>query len=178
MFNNRANKGKERRVMQFDKNKNLVNIFKSLSEAGIYTNINFKAISNCCLRKSKVSGGFIFCYEDEYDENYINEIAEHLKHTTNNGRLIGEKHRGARKIICINTKEIFNTIKEASKRYNIGCPHISSCCNKKRKTTGKHLVTGEQLKWMYYEDYIKQQEQIHNENNNNVNKENTYNQAS
>lgn len=42
-----------------------------------------------------------------------------------------------KKIKCIETNEIFNSITEAEKKYN--CRHISECCNKKRLTAGgKH----------------------------------------
>ena len=63
------------------------------------------------------------------------------------------------KIICITTNKIFNSIKEAGDFYNIKsfqnnvCKHLKG----KRNYVGKHPETGEKLKWMYYDEYIEQQ---------------------
>ena len=38
--------------------------------------------------------------------------------------------------------------------------HIVQVCKGNRKHSGKHPETGEPLKWMYYEDYINQQEML------------------
>ena len=58
-------------------------------------------------------------------------------------------------VICLNTGEIFNSIVEASKKYNTTT--ISQYCNGKTKYAGKHPATNENLKWMYYDEYIKLQ---------------------
>ena len=50
--------------------------------------------------------------------------------------------------------EIFNSITEASNKYNICYSSISECCRYKRKSAGKHPETGEKLKWMYYDEYL------------------------
>lgn len=69
--------------------------------------------------------------------------------------LKGEKSYRARKVLCITTGLIFNTLTEASEFYKCGCGHICSCCNGKRKTAGKHPQTGERLKWEYADDIDK-----------------------
>lgn len=69
-----------------------------------------------------------------------------------------------KKIICLNTKEVFNSQLEASKKYNLknGSSISASCIdssNYKIKYAGKDQKTGYFLIWMYYEDYlIKNQE--------------------
>ena len=64
------------------------------------------------------------------------------------------------KVICITTKEIFNSISSASRKYNVSTSHISQCCSYKRKTAGQ-LPDGTHLLWMYYDDYLdKPQEKI------------------
>lgn len=84
----------------------------------------------------------------ENDKEYIQKMKErNLKNS-------GSNNLKARKIICINTGEIFNCIKEAKDKYNVS--HISACCRGERNKAGKHPTTGEFLKWMYYEDYIKE----------------------
>jgi len=66
----------------------------------------------------------------------------------------GAKHYRARKVICINTKEVFDTIASAVCKY--GARRVGSCCRNQRKSAGKHPETREPLKWMFYDDYLKQ----------------------
>ena len=74
-------------------------------------------------------------------------------------RALKGKHKGAsnpsaRKVVCLNTGEVFETMKEASKKYNSPYHHICSCCVGERLSSG---VDGNsnKLVWMYYEDYKK-----------------------
>lgn len=71
---------------------------------------------------------------------------------TNKELFKGDKNPSARKIICITTREIFNTIRVASGKYNVSCGNIVNCCKGKYKSAGKHPITGEKLIWRYYED--------------------------
>ena len=48
----------------------------------------------------------------------------------------------------------YMTLKEASEKYNIYNGDIVNCCKKKRKSAGKHPITGEKLKWEYLEEEI------------------------
>jgi group I intron endonuclease len=59
---------------------------------------------------------------------------------------IGNKNPVAKKVICINTSDIFETIKEASLKYNLDSSSITKCCKGKIKSCGGY-------KWMYKEDY-------------------------
>lgn len=60
-------------------------------------------------------------------------------------------------IICLNNKQIFKSVTEASKLFNITKGMICACCKGNQKyTTNKK--TGEQLTWMYYEEYLKRKE--------------------
>ncbi len=61
-----------------------------------------------------------------------------------------------KKVICLNNKKIFNSIKDISEKHNIDASSISSCCKGKRKSAGKDPITKEKLRWMYYEDYIQE----------------------
>ena len=54
-----------------------------------------------------------------------------------------------RKIKCINTGELFNTIAKASDTYNIDSSSISKACRGRQIYAGKHPVTGEKLTWEY-----------------------------
>ena len=53
-------------IVQYDKNMNKINIFKSMNEAGHTLNICASSISMCCNNKGTLScGGFIFKYLDD-----------------------------------------------------------------------------------------------------------------
>lgn len=65
------------------------------------------------------------------------------------------KNKGITKVICLDTGEVFDSIQQAELKYNPSnkvSSNISACCRGKQKVAYKH-------KWMYYEDYIKEQEQ-------------------
>jgi len=68
------------------------------------------------------------------------------------------KNKLSKKIVCITTNEIFNSQIKGANKYNINSMGISYCCNGKQKSAGKHPETGEKLRWMFYEDYIEQQD--------------------
>lgn len=69
------------------------------------------------------------------------------------------KNPRARKVICLNTGQIFNCANDAGEysgrkgKVNPGSA-IRQCCKGDRKTSGVHPITGERLKWMYYDEYI------------------------
>ena len=63
------------------------------------------------------------------------------------------------KVICLTTEEIFNSIKEAGRKYNIFANSISQCCKGKLKSAGK-LPDGTKLIWMYYEEYLYLQNKV------------------
>ena len=64
----------------------------------------------------------------------------------------GKNNPSAKKVICITTGKIFNTIKEGAEYYNIkSSGSISSCCKHKAKSAGK-LKDGTKLVWAYYQE--------------------------
>lgn len=50
----------------------------------------------------------------------------------------GNKHPNARRVVCVDTGEVFDTIKEAEQKYNIAHGKITAVCKNKygRKTAG------------------------------------------
>ena len=65
------------------------------------------------------------------------------------------KNKGGRKVICLNTNEIFNTINEAARWCGLkNGSSIGQVCNKtgKQKTAGKHPITKEKLRWEFYNE--------------------------
>ena len=83
------------------------------------------------------------------------------KISKNHANVSGKNNPRARKIICITTGKIFDTIKEASEYYNVDRSFITACCvgykmnkgeKKIIKSAGK-LPDGTPLVWKYLSDY-------------------------
>lgn len=70
----------------------------------------------------------------------------------------GSKNPRARKVVCLNTGQIFETIKEAENFYNLGRSNIGAVCKGLKFSCGKDPNTKEKLRWAYYENYIKEGE--------------------
>lgn len=61
----------------------------------------------------------------------------------------------SKKVICVTTNKIFNSLSQACRFYkinNIG--NLTYCCQGVQKTCGK-TSDGVRLQWMYYTDYLK-----------------------
>lgn len=100
----------------------------------------YNVLSNKSPQKSIVYNGehYYFMYYDEY----LNSSEEEIKNRMNSNK--------DKRVICLNTLEIFPTIKSAKDKYNI-CS-VSDCCRGRIKSCGK--INGEKLVWMYYKDYL------------------------
>ena len=84
-----------------------------------------------------------------YGKHLSKETKEKISKT--NG---GKNNPNAKKVICITTNEIFETMTEGARKYNCSVGHICNCCNGKLKSCGK-LEDGTPLIWMYYKNYLK-----------------------
>lgn len=129
-------------------------IFNSLIDAGLKYNIKPTRITACCSKNNKIKTAgihpdtkkkLIWMYYDEYlinnrisgwYDNYINNFKYDNKTT---------------KVICLTTNETFDSISEASRKYNICKTNISQCCGNRNntKSAGKHPKTGEKMIWRY-----------------------------
>jgi len=68
------------------------------------------------------------------------------------GRNSGSDNWQSRNVICLNNKEMFETIIEASRKYNLFSVNIVKCCKHKIKFSG--TLNGQNLVWMYYDEYL------------------------
>jgi len=50
---------------------NVIQRYYSMSDASNKTGIDFSTISSVCRRKSSTAGGYYWCFEDDYDDNFI-----------------------------------------------------------------------------------------------------------
>lgn len=62
------------------------------------------------------------------------------------------------KVICLETKEVFDSIRDAALWCGCKVGTISDylCSRKYRKSAGIHPTTNERLHWMYYKEYIEE----------------------
>lgn len=89
-------------------------------------------------------------YSGKNNPNYGKPMSEEQKKKISKARIgkyKGEDHPFALKIQCVETGQVFYSIKSAIEWCG-GSPHIYDCINGKRKTAGKHPETGEKLHWI------------------------------
>lgn len=132
-------------------------VYDTLTQATIETGAT--KITECCNHypKHKSSNGLHWEYYDEnlQDKDYkemLERLLEeeyknkHHKASEKNKKITSE--RCSVRVICIETGEVFRSIRDACEKYNIGPPNLCNCCKGKRKTAnGFH--------WKYYEKGVK-----------------------
>lgn len=77
-------------------------------------------------------------------------ILKRSKTLKENGTFKGKNNPSAKKVICITTNRIFNTMKEAGEFYNCNPASICSCCKYRSKSAG--TLNDKKLVWRYVED--------------------------
>ena len=143
---NNINKSSRRRL-------NTKKVFNSIIEASSYYNLkSHDGILKCCKGKRQ-SAGKDFITKEKLQWQYYEEYLVKPKNLLINEEL-NIKHNN-KKVICLNNGKIFNSINKASKYYNVKSSNISDCCKEKKEYYGIDHATGEPLRWMYYEDYLK-----------------------
>lgn len=128
--------------------------FENLQEAGKAYNIDANGISYCCrgLRNRRTAGKLengiklTWLFKEDYESKTEEEIQEIIRKSTT-------KPVGSKKVICLNTKEVFDSIKQAQKSYP-DAKSISDCCRHIARSSGTHPITQEKLKWCYYDEYV------------------------
>ena len=53
----------------------------------------------------------------------------------------------------MNTKEIFSSISDGNRKYDVGVANISANCLRKRNYAGTSPINGDPLVWRYLENY-------------------------
>lgn len=108
-------------------------VYKSATIAGKELGIDNSTISACCRGVAKEAGGFHWMLADEYTEEKANEV---LEKTKNNNH---------RRVICVDTQKVYDTIRDAAKDVGVNDSEISACCR------GINISAG-QKRWLYLED--------------------------
>ena len=89
----------------------------------------------------------------EETKQKMSESHKGIKLSEEHKKKLSEANKGklSKKVICVTTCKIFNSLKDAGNYYNVAKSHISNCCKEKRKSAGK-LKDGTPLQWKYYYD--------------------------
>ena len=117
-------------------------IFHSVTEAAAFYHLNgTSGISSCLSGKQKTAGkledGTRLCWQI-----YIE--GKEYKKETNTGK-------GNKKVICLETGEIFQSIKDAANSINGNVSNLSAHLHGRQLSCGKDL-NGEPLHWKFYEE--------------------------
>ncbi len=107
-------------------------VYDSISEASKKLSIDRSSISACCRKKILSVKGYIFIYYDEYILN-------------NKMTYIRKPKTTAKKVVCINSGIIYDSLKDASIATNGNASRISMCCRGLAKTNAG-------LHWMYFNE--------------------------
>lgn len=111
-----------------------------------YDAINDKGFYN--IASGGDGGNTISGYTKEQKEMLSSKLSAARKGIVN----IGGKNGSARRVICLNTMKVFDSIREAADFYNIDKDAIQQCCSDcgHRKTAGE--LNGERMIWDYYDE--------------------------
>lgn len=109
-------------------------IFESIKDCSLRLGLDGSSITKVCKNKQSHTKGYHFMYEKDYVNNPIPTFKS-LEHV--------------RRIICLNDKRIYNSIREAGRVYNLDFSGISKVCRGKNRS-----IKG--YRFAYIEDYEKQ----------------------
>ena len=123
-------------------------VFPSIEVASIYYDLSPKELMNCCNgRRNHVGekdGEYMkWMPLEKYEKLTKQEVEEIIK--TNNIKKIP--------VVCLNTGEEFESIRQASLKYKTTSPSIHSCCKGLSSHAGVH--NGEKLVWAFPSEYKK-----------------------
>ena len=130
-------------------------MFTTAKEASIYYNCQHSKIIACCKNKRNYTGThpttgehLHWMYYDEYLKSTQEEIL--LVKSRKPVPPRGGNCKLSKKVVCLETKHVFNSSKEAKEWCG-----TDPCGNLKgrNKSAGKHPETGEPLHWMYFDEY-------------------------
>lgn len=133
------------KIIQLDMNYNFIKEWLSINQAADNLKIKSSCIVRCCknIKWCKSAGGYKWMYKTDWEQ--LTEVKlQELKNS-----VIKDL-----KLICINDNNVFNNFEEAGKYYNINKNYIARVCNHQKYKSTKGY------KFMYYEDYIKQNEKV------------------
>lgn len=114
-------------------------IYLCMRDAQRELGINVKDISRCCKRLRNTAGNYHWIYADEIEKCNIDEILQRRKHA----QITNKK-----KVRCVETNKVFDSITQASEKTGIDLSSISACCRGKLQSINK-------LHWEFIDEAYK-----------------------
>lgn len=115
--------------------------YSSIRDASLDTGVGANIISNCCSGELSHAGNLMWLYLDDVTEENINRMINQKK--------TREDKKLSRRVICLETKEIYKSPNDAQDKTGISRTHIKECC----KGNG---VSAKGYHWMYLSDYTEE----------------------
>ena len=84
-----------------------------------------------------------------YDQ-YINLSKEEII-----AKVTAPTWKNSKKVICLNTNTIYNSIAEGARKEQASRTSITRCCNNESKYV--HTKDGRLTRWIFYNDYLENQ---------------------
>lgn len=85
-----------------------------------------------------------------YNESQKRKLSKKLSKARKGKVNLGSSNGNSRKVICLNTMEIYDTIVEASQQTGINKDYIQQCCSEKSGLQTAGYINGERGIWKYY----------------------------
>lgn len=128
-------------------------VYDTLTEAREKTGAT--KITDCCKHsyKHKSSNGLHWEYYDENlsEQDYkdilqqlLKEEYENKHHKPSEEHIKATVERSSIPVVCVESGEVFNSIHDACRKYNLSPPNVCNCCKGKKKTAGG-------FHWNYYD---------------------------
>lgn len=111
-------------------------IYDSIKEASKQLKLTGHHIGTCCKGDRQTCGGFHWCFEEDYTEEKVKEL------------LTPKANKHCISILCIETNDRFDSIKDAAAKIGISPTGITEYFNGKQSYAGK-LPDGTKLHWEY-----------------------------
>lgn len=123
---------------------NNMKIYESIKDASQELNLELKRIDQVLYGNNKYTKGengvlYQFEYYQEDKEYKMKELEENPR-------------TAKRKVVCVNTGEIFDDVGIASKKYNVSKNNILKCCRRVRNYAGR-LDNGDWVVWRFLSEY-------------------------
>ena len=128
---------------------NTLEIFDTIKEGAKKYNLDPSSVRECCNGNRNSYGKLNKkCMIWVKYEDYLNMTQEEINKRLDYNYTL--ENNNGKKVICLDTLEIFESRASACKKYNIDKKSLRECCNGKRKSA-------KGLHWMNYEDYLELQ---------------------
>ena len=149
-------KSRRKIIIQYDLKGNIINKFKSITEASNKTRIHIYLISNCCKKKGSYTVGGGHFWRNGNNNNkipstfrYESDLFDYMPY---NKSIQKNSRKVCKYDLNGNLVEIYDSIKMASKSINCVAQNIFSCCKRKLNKKNGNFIIVKGFTWRYYDE--------------------------